>query len=231
MTETMRACEVCGELKVPTVEFPAFDSGAPRLAPIGRWCEECAKVEEAKEKRATRRERIALAARQLPHFGDTVEKRVRKNLRSHVRSVIIHNRMRGIFIWGVPGTWKTRALCDIGAAMILQGKSLLWLNCPLMLLAYTDTLKDAKAMAIRTVRDYVAPDILVIDDYGKGKVTERGSELLYTVVNRRFEKRKPIWYTSNHAPEHTKTWFTNDTAKYGDSIMRRIRESCKEVRA
>jgi DNA replication protein DnaC len=134
----------------------------------------------------------------------------------------------GVFIHGVTGTFKTRTLCVLAHRAIKKDMSLEWESCPVMLSNYSQSLMDntAGSMLDRLIR----PAILVIDDWGKGKVTDRGREFLYNVVNLRFERGRSIWYTSNKRPEWVKNgWIKNDESDDGPAIERRIVQSCRVI--
>lgn len=134
---------------------------------------------------------------------------------------------KGLFLYGTTGTWKSRAACVLLERAIKKGRTGVWVSCPLMLLQYSSSLMDGTSTNILTT--LIRPDILVIDDWGKGKLTDRGLELLYTVTNLRFERGLPTWFTANKAPVSLRKWIKSDDADYTGAILRRITEGCRII--
>jgi len=78
-----------------------------------------------------------------------------------------------------------------------------------MLRAYSQSLLDGSMDGL--LARLHKPDVLIIDDFGEGKLTERGLELLYMIVDKRLILQKPVWFTSNLALNHTINWMAHDT--------------------
>lgn len=133
----------------------------------------------------------------------------------------------GLYLHGATGTFKTRCLCVLAHEALFTGLSVAWVSSPDLLLRYSAALggDDGMKDLMKQVAEYKAVDILVIDDWGKGKVTERGRELLYIIVDSRFSSRRPIWYTSNNPPGYVSKWMAGDNNSTASAVLRRIEEA------
>jgi len=116
---------------------------------------------------------------------------------------------KGIYIHGPSRTCKTRVLCALAIIALDRGYSVGFRSCPHMLRAYSQSLLDGSMDGL--LARLHKPDVLIIDDFGEGKLTERGLELLYMIVDKRLILQKPVWFTSNLALNHTINWMAHDT--------------------
>lgn len=136
----------------------------------------------------------------------------------------------GWFLYGAAGGYKTRALCFACETIALAGGPVAtWINCPFMLVQYTAAAAGVEGSTAQILARMSGAKILVVDDWGKGVLTPRGLELIYAVVNRRYERRLPTLYTSNKPLEWLAKWVKADDCDYVGAIIRRIRETCKIV--
>ncbi len=225
----MSKCGRCEKRDVKVTTAPTCDGRQKEFIEI--FCEACieeieaeAKTEERKQKREKEKERLeALVTRAEIPYRDTdnrakpLLKRVKKEWSTD----------QGLFVFGPTGTMKTRSLCVLAVRAIRKGHTCVWINCSPMLRRYSHACKEGNGDDMLDA--YIRPDILVIDDWGKGKVTDRGAEFLYDVTNIRFERGRPIWMTSNLAPEFVKSWIRDDDGNYGPVIERRILEGCAVI--
>jgi DNA replication protein DnaC len=123
-----------------------------------------------------------------------------------------------IFI-GKPGTGKTHLA--IGIALRVMGKhnaDALFISVRQAMLSIKDTFKkDSERTELDVIRDFVAPDLLILDEIGVQSGTDFEKHTLFDIVNARYERRKPTIFLSNLAlPEVA--------AYLGERIMDRLRE-------
>jgi len=65
-------------------------------------------------------------------------------------------------------------------------------------------------------------DLLVLDDFGKEKPSEWTDQILFEVINARYERKLPIIITTNMSAQQL-------IDKYGNAVMSRLTECCRWV--
>jgi len=71
---------------------------------------------------------------------------------------------------------------------------------------------------------YSKAKLLILDDFGIDKITDWSFQMLYVLINNRYENMLPTIFTSNHDLDE-------QAAKLGDNrITSRIQESCEIVK-
>lgn len=69
-------------------------------------------------------------------------------------------------------------------------------------------------------------DLLILDDFGKEKITDRGGEALFDIIDNFYISKRKIWITTNQANQET--IIEHLGADRGFAIIRRISEMCKQ---
>ena len=67
--------------------------------------------------------------------------------------------------------------------------------------------------------------VLVLDDLGKEKAAEAVSTALYSVIEERTARERPILFTANYTSEELAGRF----GEHGAYLVRRLREFCEVV--
>lgn len=98
-----------------------------------------------------------------------------------------------IFV-GSNGAGKSTLAQNLAYRALLQGHSALFVTAAKMLGDLTA--QDGAAALQRRLRAYARPDVLVIDELGYLSYSDRHADLLFEIVNRRYEQ-KPIVITTN----------------------------------
>ena len=98
-----------------------------------------------------------------------------------------------IFV-GPNGVGKSMLAQNLAYRALLQGHSALFITAAKMLGDLTAL--DGAAALQRRLRAYARPDVLVIDELGYLSYSDRHADLLFEIVNRRYEQ-KPIVMTTN----------------------------------
>ena len=134
------------------------------------------------------------------------------------------------YIYGENGVGKTTK----AVLMIIQEKrfcflnkqplSFIFINIPELLLKFRSTFSDDSEETEQEILErYTEVDLLVLDDFGVEKITDWSFQMLYILINRRYEYMKKTIYTSNFNLEQL-------AEKLGDDrIPSRIQEACEEI--
>ena len=131
---------------------------------------------------------------------------------------------KGIYLFGKPGTQKTRSIYCLLARELLSGRSIIRLES----VEFTQQASSATynpTMGAEWLEKVCAYDILFIDDIFKNKMTEAQEFILFSVLDRRTSNCKPTIFTSNIGLSEACSMFTD--AGQGDraeAVMRRIKE-------
>lgn len=99
-----------------------------------------------------------------------------------------------IILVGPNGTGKSMIAQNIAHHAVLQGHSALFINAAQMLGDLAA--QDGDNTLRRRLAHYARPDVLVIDEIGYLSYGNRHADLLFNIVNRRYE-RKPTVVTTN----------------------------------
>jgi len=115
---------------------------------------------------------------------------------------------RNFILLGANGLGKTMILKNIAHEAVLQGHSVLVCTASDML----DELdSDSPELRRRRLRKYFRPRLLCIDELGYLSYDDNAADLLYHVVNPRYEARRSIVLTTNLAFKDWNTVFPNAT--------------------
>lgn len=93
----------------------------------------------------------------------------------------------GLILWGEPAGGKTFYAACIANELISQGFNVAFRSMPMLV----------QGGLKLDVDDLLAYDLLIIDDFGAERATDFGAEIVYTIVNERYESNKPTVYTTN----------------------------------
>ncbi len=137
----------------------------------------------------------------------------------------IKDTRRGIYIHGGVGSGKTHiayALHRYGIEYTLI-KSMLWNVTELIheIMQDIDRGSYNKSRVEEKLVEYKG--ILFLDDLGAEKLSEWVKDILYRIINKRYEEMLPIVYTSNFSLEELEERFKDIV---GDRIVSRIVGSC-----
>lgn len=128
----------------------------------------------------------------------------------------MYRENKGIIFMGGVGTGKTFTACCIANALIEKGFSV-WVTTFQPLLKSAGDFNTSDRIFDR-VRDV---DLLVLDDLGTVKSSERNNELLYELIDTRYRSGKPLIITTNLSTDELNT---KDISR--QRIYDRIREMC-----
>jgi DNA replication protein DnaC len=185
-------------------------------AATGRWSprqllEEIARSETADAARRSLERRLAQAQlrrfKPMADFEWTWPKKIDRPLIERALTLDFLTRGRNLILCGTAGLGKTMIAKNIAHAAVLAGHSALFRTAS-DLLASLDG--DSPALRRRKFRFYARPDLLVIDECGYLSYDAHAADLLFEIVNHRYE-RNSIVLTTNKAFKEWNTVFPNAT--------------------
>ena len=101
-----------------------------------------------------------------------------------------------VVLVGPNGVGKTMVACNIGYQAVLLGHTALFTTAG-QLLGDLASL-DSDSTLRRRLRYYGAPDVLLVDEVGYQSYSNRHADLLFELINRRYEKKSTV-VTTNKA--------------------------------
>ena len=193
------------ELKV------AAGKGTQRV--LGR-CFGIVQTGEAEDRRIRRVDRLRRASR-LPvgKTWDTFEHdrapvKLRQQLVSLAEGDFVERGVN-VLAFGMPGTGKTHAMCAIGHRLVQSGRSVLFIPAYRLV---QDMLAARRDLDLpRMLRKLDTFDLLIIDDLGYMPQGAGESELLFTLITERYERRF-LGITSNLVFSEWEKVFANPMA-------------------
>ena len=106
---------------------------------------------------------------------------------------------RNMIFSGKRGTGKNHLACGIAHKIISDGKSAIVITVGDMLQTVKDSFNGGSEKA--TVGVFVKPDLLVLDEFGAGNMSETDGRILFSVINGRYERLMPTLVLTNLSPE------------------------------
>lgn len=124
------------------------------------------------------------------------------------------DRRDGLYVFGGVGTGKTHALYALAKLLRANGVEARVRNIPDWLDYLRSKFDDKRAE--RGIEDELRGDcVLLLDDLGSEKQTEWTTEIMYRLVNGRYEQARPTIFSSNLS-------LSEVSKRYGDRITSRI---------
>ena len=170
-----------------------------------------------------------------------VPPRTLASVRAFCASFPIKGGRNGLYLWSpTPGTGKTALAITAIRETIRLGK--------VRRLASFFTMQDIIEICRQTFPEQTLledhpigsrlfeSELLVIDDVGKGRLTEWASSEYFRVINRLYNECRPVIFTSNLPPSglikalNTAQKFDQPDELFGHTVVSRIVEMCEEIR-
>lgn len=147
----------------------------------------------------------------------TGQKRALEIARRYVEA--FPGRGASLVFCGKPGTGKTHLACAIGKAVTEQKHSVLFETVIAAIRHIKDTYrKDSERSETDAVNDFLAPDLLILDEVGAQIGSEHEKLLLFEIINERYQACRATILISNLTRDELGTYL-------GDRVMDRFRES------
>lgn len=120
---------------------------------------------------------------------------------------------------GKPGTGKTHLAIGIGRkVMQLPKADVLFITVMRAIRSIKDTwAKGSEQSETQAIAALVAPDLLILDEVGVQYGSDFEKNMLFDVLNDRYEKRRPTFFLSNLTKDEV-------AAYLGERVMDRLRE-------
>lgn len=128
----------------------------------------------------------------------------------------------GLAFVGTHGIGKTRAAFQLLHREHFQGRRCMAINATVLSAMAIEKFDDnyrVKAKARDELTNCRRADILLLDDLGKGKLTDRAEEELYDLLERRTSSRIPTIWTANAGGDDLLPKLSKDR---GPAIIRRL---------
>ena len=185
-------------------------------ASTGRWSprqllEEIARSEIQDATRRSLERRLALAKldrfKPMADFEWTWPKKIDRPLIEGALTLDFLTRGRNLILCGTAGLGKTMIAKNIAHTAILAGHTALFRTASDLL---ADVDGDSPGLRRRKFRFYARPHLLVIDECGYLSYDAHAADLLFEIVNHRYE-RNSIVLTTNKGFKEWNTVFPNAT--------------------
>ena len=209
-----RVRELCREFKLPTLAAETVgrfsEAGqADALATLVEVLEQ-----EAEDRRIRRVDRLRRASK-LPagKIWDTFEHdrapaKLRQQLERLAEGDFVGHGVN-VLAFGLPGTGKTHAMCAIGHRLVESGRSVLFAPAYRLVQDMLAAKRDLELP--RMLRKLDNFDLLVVDDLGYLPQGAEESEVLFTLIAERYERRS-LGITSNLVFSEWEKVFANPMA-------------------
>jgi len=137
--------------------------------------------------------------------------------------LVIKTGRCAVFV-GNPGTGKTHLACGIALRIMgAQHRSALYITVQKAIRRVKDTWsKGSSESESRVIEDLVYPDLLIFDEVGVQYGSDFEKNILFDILNERYEKRKPTILMSNLKVDEVMGYL-------GDRVADRLREDGGEV--
>lgn len=131
---------------------------------------------------------------------------------------VLHTGRSALFL-GKPGTGKTHLAVGIGLQIMHeQNRTVMFTTVMRAIRRIKDTwVRDSSESESQAVKSLVAPDLLILDEVGVQFGSDFEKNVLFDVLNERYERRRPTLLMSNLPLDSV-------SAFLGERVMDRMRE-------
>ena len=130
---------------------------------------------------------------------------------------VIKTGRSAIFV-GKVGTGKTHLAVGIALSIMKQQRSALFVTVQRLIRRVKDSWRTKEETETEVINAFASPDLLILDEVGVQFGSEFEKQLLFDVLNERYEKLKPSILLSNIPSEQLSDYL-------GERVMDRLREN------
>lgn len=136
---------------------------------------------------------------------------------------------RGLYLFGSIGCGKTYSASALAREFVIGGYTVVLSTSTEMLASIQETYRNDTS-SIEVMNRYSRCDILLIDDLGKESSSSWSVNMLFQIVNTRYESMLPIVITSQYSMDSLEKRFSRQgESESAGAILSRLRQTCKEV--
>ena len=196
-------------------------------------CDRCRQIaREASERQRIEAEKLAAARRHEEGwttlcpmlYRDTDPARLPQE--SLAKVLAWHYASRGLLLHGPTGRGKTRAAWLLLRTLHDEKRRIIAFDCVGFAHECAKQFRDSDGGGERWAKNLAEVPVLFLDDFGKGKFTERVEVELFGLIERRTANCLPIILTTNFVGESLEARMSPDR---GAPLVRRLREFCGDV--
>jgi DNA replication protein DnaC len=194
------------------------------------WLQRLVEVEQQERARRSLENRTRLASlgsfRPLADFDWGWPRKIDRPLCDDLMTLRFMAESCNVVLFGPNGVGKTLLMKNLAHQALLDG-------CRVVYRGASDMLKDlatqeSSAARARRMRVYVQPELLCIDEVGYLSYDNAYADLLFEVVSRRYEARRPIVVTTNRTFTEWPQMFPNATCVV--TLVDRLTHRCEVLR-
>lgn len=153
-------------------------------------------------------------------FKDAWEGKMRKEVAEWLQTF---DWTKGIYLHGGAGTGKTTAMWIAAKILRANGIPVRVRNMVDWLDHLRNQYDNGKGGEYEIKEELRTDDLLILDDTGSEKSTDWTTEIMYRLINTRYESLRPTFIASNLSMSET-------AKKYGDRVASRLIEMCDTVK-
>lgn len=155
----------------------------------------------------------------MKKYQEASVEKIDKKIYKKIKEKVVQGK-KGVFLFGNTGTGKTYILHAIKNRVkeISPRTSVVFENWVDLLIDLRDDFNKLRS----TIDNISENEMIMIDDLGSEKMTEWSQEILYSIVNKAYEREKKIFIATNLSLEQF-------TERYGDRIFSRLAEACEMI--
>jgi DNA replication protein DnaC len=173
--------------------------------------EHLVRVEAEERSRRSMERRLRLCSvkgfKPMADFDWTWPSKIERDVIERALTLDFLNETRNLILVGRNGLGKTMIAQNICHAAVLAGSSVLFRSAPALL---EDLHRQTPEGRRRKLRGYANVGLLCVDEVGYLSFDDKAADLLYEVINRRYE-RKPVILTTNRSFKEWNEVFPNAT--------------------